>query len=281
MERELVKIYDTSLRDGLRNSGTTMTFEQKLRFAQQLEQLNVDAIEIGYGGPSQIESMSRLAEVVTGPVVFGLSRVNLKDIQRVLQGVERAKKPGVNVFSPVSDDFLRRAKKSRQQAIAATVAGVAYAKQYTDHVIFSAQDGSRADPTYLIEIFTAVIETGATVVSIADSVSYAVPTQFGQLCDFICTHLPERNRATVSVHCHNELGLAVANSLAAIENGARQVECTVNGIGEGEGNTPLQGVVNALKVREDVFASVRTGITYEQLLTTSQLLTEIEGAVGS
>jgi 2-isopropylmalate synthase len=281
MERELVKIYDTSLRDGLRNSGIPMTLEQKLRFAQQLERLNVDAIEIGYGGPSQIEAMSRIAATLTNPIVFGLSRVNLKDVQRVLQGVERAKKPGVNIFSPVSDDFLQRAKKSRQQALDAAVAGVSYAKQYTDHVTFSAQDGSRADPAYLVAIFTAVIEVGATVVSIADSVSYAVPVQFGQLCDFVRTHLPDGNRTTVSVHCHNELGLAVANSLAAIENGARQVECTVNGIGEGAGNTPLQGVVNALKAREDVFASVRTGIAHGQLAATSQLLTEIEGAVGN
>lgn len=279
MEREQVKIYDTSLRDGLRNSGISMTLEQKLSFARQLEQLKVDAIEIGYGGPSQIETLSRLAELLAGPVVFGLSRVNVKDVDRVLQGVQQAKNPGVNIFSPVSDDFLRRAKKSRQQAIDASAAGVAYARQHVDHVTFSAQDASRADPGYLAEIFAAVIAAGATTVSIADSMSYAVPQQFGQLCDFVRARTANGNKVTLSVHCHNELGLAVANSLAAIENGARQVECTVNGIGEGEGNTPLQGVVNALRLRDDVFTSVTTGIAYEQLTATSRLLAEIKDGV--
>ena len=278
MEREQVKIYDTSLRDGLRNSGIGMTLEQKLSFARQLEQLNVDAVEIGYGGPSQIATMGELAKSLTNPVVFGLSRVNLKDVERVLQGVQHAKKPGVNIFSPVSDDFLRRAKKSRQQAIDASAAGVEYARQHVDHVTFSAQDASRADPAYLVEIFAAVIAAGATVVSIADSMSYAVPRQFGHLCDFVRTQTVNGNKVTLSVHCHNELGLAVANSLAAIEHGARQVECTVNGIGEGEGNTPLQGVVNVLKVRDDVFTSVTTAIAYEQLEATSHLLAEIAGA---
>ncbi len=279
MDREQVKIYDTSLRDGLRNSGISMTLEQKLSFARQLEQLHVDAIEIGYGGPSQIETLSRLAESLTGPVVFGLARVNLKDVDRVLQGVQQAQNPGVNIFSPVSDDFLRRAKKSRQQALDASAAGVAYARQHVDHVTFSAQDASRADPEYLAEIFAAVIVAGATVVSIADSMSYAVPRQFGQLCDSVRAWITSGNKVTLSVHCHNELGLAVANSLAAIENGARQVECTVNGIGEGEGNTPLQGVVNALRLRDDVFASVTTGIAYEQLTATSRLLAETRDGV--
>ncbi len=275
MERELVKIYDTSLRDGLRNSGISMTLEQKLRFAQQLERLQVDAIEIGYGSPSQVEAMSRLSQSLTGPVVFGLSRVNLKDIQRVLQGVEHAKKPGVNIFSPVSDSFLQKAKKGRQQAVEASVKAVAYAKQYVDYVAFSAQDATRADLAYLVEIFAAVITAGATVVSLADTVSYAVPAPFGQLCHAIRTRVPNGGKVTWSVHCHNELGLAVANSLAAIENGIRQVECTVDGIGEGEGNTRMQGVVTTLKVHEDFFSSVRTGIVYDQLARTSRLLSEI------
>ena len=159
----------------------------------------------------------------------------------------------------------------------ASVAAVAYAKQHVDHVAFSAQDASRADPAYLVEIFAGVIEAGATALSLADSVSYAVPAQFGQLCRFVRTQVPDGDTITWSVHCHNELGLAVANSLAAIENGVRQVECTVDGIGEGEGNTPLRGVVNALRVREDVFTAVKTGIAFEQLAATSRLLSEIAG----
>ena len=275
MQREAVKIYDTTLRDGLRNSGITMTLEQKLAFARQLEQLNVDAIEIGYGGPSQIETMKQLAQAVTAPVVYGLSRVNIKDVDRVLESVEHAKKPGVNIFSPVSDDFLRRAKRTRQQAVENTSKAIAYARQHVDHVVFATQDASRADPAFLVEICNAVIAAGATAVSIADSVSYAVPEQFGKLCQFVRTSTNGYEKATWSVHCHNEIGLAVANSLAAVESGIRQVECTINGAGEGAGNTPLQPVVAALQKREDVFSAVTTTINHDQLPVTGRMLADI------
>ncbi len=274
MDREKVQIYDTSLRDGLRNSGVTMTLAHKLRFARHLEQLHIDAIEVGYGGPSQIEIMQRLAEALTGPVVYGLTRVNIKDIQRVLDGIGRATQPGVNIFSPTSNDFLKKAKKSWQQAIDAVAAAIAYAKQYVDHITFSAQDGSRADPVLLVRIFNAAIEAGATVLSLADTVSYAVPSQFGPLCQFLRSQVKNSNSVTWSVHCHNETGLAVANSLAAIENGVRQVECTVDGIGEGAGNTSLQLLVNALRTRPDVFKTVTTAIAAEHFPEASQMLRE-------
>jgi 2-isopropylmalate synthase len=275
MERETVQVFDTSLRDGLRNSGITMTLEQKLQFVQQLEQLNVDVIEIGYGGPSQIETMRRLAEAVTNPVVVGLARVNLKDVRRVLEGVASARKPGINVFIPASDVFLTKAKLTRQQAVDATVKAVSYAKQHLDHVEVSAQDAARADPGYLVVLFRAVVEAGATVLSIPDSTSYAVPQQFGPLCAFLRQQVPISHAGIWSVHCHNELGLAVANSLAAIEHGVRRVECTVNGIGEGAGNTPLHRVLNALRTRDDVFTAVTTNIAFEQLPATSRMLSEI------
>lgn len=279
MGREVVKIYDTSLRDGLRNSDITMNLEQKLRFARQLEHLKVDAIEVGYGGPSQIETMQTLAEAITGPIVYGLSRVNLKDVDRIIAGVGRAKTPGVNIFSPTSDDFLTRAKKTGQQAIDDTAAAVTHAKKHVDHITFSAQDASRADPTWLVKICTAAIEAGATTISIADTMSYAVPLQFGPWCQFLRSQVENSTKVTWSVHCHNEIGLAVANSLAAIENGFRQVECTVNGIGEGAGNTSLQLTVNALRSRADVFQNVTTAIVVEHLPTAGQLLTEIREAV--
>jgi 2-isopropylmalate synthase len=274
MAREHVKFYDTSLRDGLRNSGVTMTLAQKLQFARQLEQLKVDAIEVGYGGPSQLETLHQLAALIDGPIAFGLSRVNLKDVDRVLQSLQTAKKPGVNIFHPVSDDFLHRAKKSRQQAIDVSVAAVTHARQQVDHVIFSAQDASRADLAYLSDICGAVIAAGATCISIADSVSFAVPAQFGQFCHGVRTRTAGGDRVTWSVHCHNEIGLAVANSLAAIENGFRQVECTVDGIGEGQGNTRLQSVVNTLTQRADVYSSVTTTVAVEQCAVASQLLAE-------
>ncbi|HXG20310.1 MAG TPA: hypothetical protein VNN62_14700 [Methylomirabilota bacterium] len=274
MERERVTIYDTSLRDGLRNSGVTMTVEQKLRFARQLEQLNVDAIEVGYGGPSQIEIMRTLAEAISDPVVYGLARVNIKDVERVLESVERAKAPGVNIFSPTSNEFLKKAKKTWQQAIDSTAAAVAYAKQHVDHIMFSAQDASRADPVLLVRICNAAIEAGATTISIADSVSYAVPSQFGSLCQFLRSHVVNSGQVTWSVHCHNEIGLAVANSLAAIENGFRQVECTVDGIGEGAGNTSLQLIVSALGARPDVFKTVMIAVAVEHFPVASQLVKE-------
>jgi 2-isopropylmalate synthase len=278
MEREVVQIYDTSLRDGLRNSGISMNLEQKLRFARQLEQLNIDAIEIGYGGPSQIDTMQKLATVITGPIVYGLSRVNLKDVDRVVEGVGRAKTPGVNIFSPTSNDFLKKAKKTWQQAIDDVATAVMHAKKHVDHITFSAQDASRADPVLLVRIFNAAIEAGATTVSIADSVSYAVPSQFGPLCQSLRSQVVNSAKVAWSVHCHNEIGLAVANSLAAIENGVRQVECTVDGIGEGQGNTSLQLIVNALQSRADVFKTVATAIATEYFPLTSQLLTEIREA---
>jgi 2-isopropylmalate synthase len=277
MEREVVKIFDTTLRDGLHNSGVTASLEDKLRFLQQLERLNVDAIEIGYGSPTQVELMRQLAESVTTPIVLGLSRVHLKDVRRVLQGVEQAKKPGINIFIPTSDSFLKKSSMSSQQALDAIVKAVAYAKQYLQHIQVSAQDASRADPAYLVELFAAVIEAGASVLSIADSTSYAVPQQFGQLCNYVHTHVAGGNTVTWSVHCHNDLGLAVANSLAAIENGVRQVEGTINGIGERAGNTALEEVIMVLKIRADVFSSATTHIATDQLIPTSQMLAQLAG----
>ncbi len=281
MEREVVKIFDTTLRDGLRNSGVTASLEDKLQFMQQLERLNVDAIEVGYGGPTQVESMRRLAESVTGSVVLGLSRVNLKDVRRVLQGVEHAKKPGINIFIPASDSFLKNSTMSRQQALDAVVKAVAYVRQYLNHIQVSAQDASRADPAYLVELFAAVVAAGATVLSIADSTSYALPQQFSQLCNYVRTQVPGGNTVTWSVHCHNDLGLAVANSLVAIENGIRQVEGTINGIGERAGNTALEEVIMVLKTRADVFSPATTHIATEQLIPTSQLLSQFTGILVS
>jgi 2-isopropylmalate synthase len=254
-----------------------MSTEQKIAFAQQLERLNVDAIEIGYGGPSQVETMKQIAQAVTEPVVYGLSRVNIKDVDRILESVAYARKPGVNIFHPVSDDFLRRAKRTRQQAIDDTAKAIAYARRHVDHVVFATQDASRADPTFLAEMCNAVIAAGAATISVADTVSYALPQQFGELCALLRANTVGGEKVTWSVHCHNDLGLAVANSLAAVERGVRQVECTVNGAGEGAGNTPLQPVIAALQKRSDVFAAVTTNINYDQLPVTGKMLAEIAG----
>ncbi len=272
MEQRTVKILDTTLRDGLRNSGITMRLEQKVLFARQLERLAVDVIEIGYGGPEEVEPMRELAAAVTHPVVLGLSRVNLKDVARVLRGVEPARKPGINIFSPTSDTFLRKSATSRPQALEASVKAVAYAKQHLDHVQFSAQDASRSEPDYLAEVLAAVASAGATVLCITDTMSHALPEEFGGLCDHLRARVPGGDAVTWSVHCHNDLGLGVANCLAAIEHGARQAECTVNGVGERSGNTPLGQLVNALRVRQDAFGALRTNVSFDHLAATAALL---------
>jgi 2-isopropylmalate synthase len=272
MEQRTVKILDTTLRDGLRNSGITMRLEQKLLFARQLERLAVDVIEIGYGGPEEVEPMRELAAAVTHPVVLGLSRVNLKDVARVLRGVEPARRPGINIFAPTSDAFLRKSETSRVQALEASAKAVAYARQHLDHVQFSAQDASRSEPGYLVEVLGAVAAAGATVLCITDTLSHALPEEFGGLCDHLRARVPGGDAVTWSVHCHNDLGLGVANCLAAIAHGARQAECTVNGVGERSGNTPLGQLVNALRVRQDAFGPLRTNVSFDQLAATAALL---------
>jgi 2-isopropylmalate synthase len=249
-----------------------MRLERKIVFAQQLERLGVDVIEIGYGGPEQVEPMRELAGAVSRPVVLGLSRVNLKDVDRVLRGVEPAERPGINIFAPTSDDFLRRSGTTRPQALAASVKAVGHAQQHVAHVQFSAQDASRSEPGYLVEVFGAVAAAGATVLCITDTTSHALPEEFGRLCGHLRTGVPGGDAVTWSVHCHNELGLGIANCLAAIERGVRQVECTVNGVGEGAGNTPLGQLVNALRARPDALGSLRTNVWFDQLEATGALL---------
>lgn len=277
MGEQVVTILDTTLRDGLRNSGLTMELPQRVRFARQLERLAVDVIEIGYGGPSEVEPMRAIAAAVRAPVVVGLARAKHKDVSRVLRGVEAARHPGINIFSPTSDAFLGSAAISRREALDASVRAVGWARQYVDHVQFSAQDASRSDPEYLIEVFGAVLAAGASVLCVTDTVSHAQPGEFGALCGAMRTRVPGGARATWSVHCHNDLGLGVANCLAAVEQGVRQVECTVNGVGERRGNTPLQQVVSALHARQDASSPLRTNVCRAHLPATSALLDELSG----
>lgn len=277
MTETVVKIYDTTLRDGLRNSGAILSLEQKVQVARQLEVLRVDAIEVGYGGPSQVEPMQAIAQAVSEPVVFGLSRVNLKDVRRVLQGVKPARKPGINVFIPTSDIFLDKMALSRQQALDAIGKAVEYARQYLDCIVVSAQDAARSDPDYLVEVCQAVVAAGAATLSLADTTGQAVPHQFGLFCSTIRKRVAGGDAVTWSVHCHNDLGLGLANSLAAVGHGVRQVECTLNGIGERAGNTPLEEVVTALTARADAFSGLSTNVVTEQLAPSSRLLAQLTG----
>jgi len=282
MERQVVKIFDTTLRDGEQSPGTTMNIEEKVMVARQLEKLNVDVIEAGFAASSDgdFESVRRISELVTSPIVLSLSRTKEADVARAIKAVEKAKHPGIHIFIATSDIHLKhKLMMSRQEALDAAVWAVSYAKKYLDYIEFSAEDASRTDLQYLVQIFGEAIKVGAVTVNVPDTVGYAIPYQYGALFKFLRENVPGGKTVTWSAHCHNDLGLAVANSLAAIENGARQVECTINGIGERAGNTSMEEVVMALKTREDVFAAVKTNIISEQIYPASQLLSQITGLI--
>jgi 2-isopropylmalate synthase len=271
MAPEKIQIFDTTLRDGLRNSGIAMSLDDRIHFAHELERLHVDVIEIGFGGPREVEPMRQIAAAVTQPVVVGLSRVVLKDVDRALRGVETSKRPGINLFSPSSDVFLGKSETSRERALHTSARAVRHAKEHVPYVQFTAQDATRSDPLYLAELFAAAVAAGANVLSIADTVSHATPAAFGALC--VDQHARLGARVTWSVHCHNDRGLAVANCLAAVESGVRQLECTISGVGERAGNTPLQGVLEAL-------GAERTGIANDLLSQTAVRLREGSRAAG-
>jgi len=275
MEREIVTILDTTLRDGLRNSGVTMTLEEKLRVARWLEEIGASVIEAGFGGPRQIESMRQIATAVSAPIVTGISRVNLKDVRRVIEAVKAARRPGINIFVPTSDAFLGKIDGARERALDSAITAIRYAKDYLEYVEFSVQDATRSDRGFLVTVFSAAIEAGASVLGVADTVGHALPEEFGALLRHLRETVPRGKDVIWSVHCHNELGLAVANSLAAIAGGARQVECTIDGIGERAGNTPMQSVVRALHERADAFATVKPGVRFAQVAAAAKLLPAI------
>ena len=280
MEREVVKIFDTTLRDGEQSPGATMNIEEKILIARQLEKLNVDVIEAGFAASSEgdFESVRRVAELVSRPIVLSLARTKEDDIRKAIRAVEKAKHPGVHIFIATSDIHLKhKLMMSRQEALDAAVWAVGYAKKHLDYVEFSAEDASRTDLQYLAQIFGEAIKAGAVTINVPDTVGYAIPHQYGALFKFLRENVPGGNKVTWSAHCHNDLGLAVANSLAAIENGARQVECTINGIGERAGNTSMEEVVMAIKTRGDVFANVTTNVVSEQIYPSSQLLSQVTG----
>lgn len=276
---ESVKIFDTTLRDGEQSPGFSMNVAEKIRVAKKLETLGVDIIEAGFPVASQgdFEAVQAIASEITETFVAGLARANLNDIDRAWEAVKGAARPMIHTFISSSDIHLEhQLRKSRDETLELAVKAVKHAKSYTDVVEFSAMDATRSDRTYLAEMIGEAIDAGATTVNIPDTVGYAVPGEFGDLIRYLMENVPNIGKAVVSVHCHNDLGLAVANSLAAIRNGARQVECTINGIGERAGNTALEEVVMALKVRKDLIG-LDTGVRTEQIYSTSRLISSITG----
>lgn len=279
VESSRVRIFDTTLRDGEQSPGASMNMEEKVVIARQLEKLGVDVIEAGFAASSDgdFESVVRVAEEVTQPVVMSLARAREADIQRALKAVEGAKHPGIHIFIATSDIHMKhKLRMSRSEVLDATGWAVGYAKKHIETIEFSAEDASRSDRDFLAQVFGEAVRAGATTLNVPDTTGYAIPSEFGSLVQYLVEHTEGAERACWSAHCHNDLGLAVANSLAAVANGARQVECTINGIGERAGNTSLEEVVMALKTRRNLFG-LDTSVITEQIYPTSRLLSQITG----
>ena len=274
-----VFIFDTTLRDGEQSPGASMNPDEKIRIARQLEKLGVDIIEAGFPVASEgdFASVRQIAREIRGCGIAALARANAADIDRAWEAVAEAVSPRIHTFISSSDIHLRhQLHKSREQVLREAVAAVAHARNYTQNVEFSPMDATRSDRDYLCAMVEAVIAAGATTVNIPDTVGYAVPDEFGDLIATLFRRVKNIRRAVISVHCHNDLGLATANALAALRNGARQVECTINGIGERAGNSAMEEVVMAIKTRKDLF-DLWTGIRTEYIHQTSRLLTQITG----
>jgi 2-isopropylmalate synthase len=273
----VIKIFDTTLRDGEQSPGASMNVEEKIQIARQLVRLGVDVIEAGFpiASPGDFEAVKRIANEVQGAVIAGLARAKEEDIKRAWEAVRDASKRRIHTFHSTSDIHLKyQFRVSREEALKRSVEMVAYARSLVDDVEFSPMDATRTDIPYLIEVVEAVIEAGASTVNIPDTVGYTAPAEFGSLIRQIKERIGER--AVISVHCHNDLGMSVANSLAAILNGAGQVECTVNGIGERAGNCSMEEVVMNLVTRKD-FYKAKTNIRTKEIIRTSRLLTRITG----
>ncbi len=279
MKLDKVIVFDTTLRDGEQAAGGSLNIQEKLEIARQLEKLGVDVIEAGFPvtSPGDFEAVRLISGELRQPVVCVLTHANLEAIDQSWEAVKGAKRPRIHIVLSSSDIHLfYQLKKSREEILEMSRATVAHARRLCDDVEFSAMDASRTDPEYIYRILEAVITAGATTVNIPDTVGYAMPEQFGALIRSVFEKVPNIHRAVVSVHCHNDLGLAVANSLEALKQGARQVEGTINGIGERAGNASLEEIIMALKTRQDYF-NLTTGIDTTQIYKTSRLVSELTG----
>jgi len=274
-----VIIFDTTLRDGEQAAGATLNIQEKLEIARQLEKLGVDVIEAGFPVNSQAEfdAVSQIAREVRTPAICGLARAVPADIDAAWEALKEASHPRIHVFLSSSDVHLvYQLKKSREEILEMTRKMVARARQYCDDIEFSPMDASRTEPEYVCRMVEAAIDAGATTINIPDTVGYAMPDEFGSLIETIFKNVPNVGKAVISVHCHNDLGLAVANSLEALNRGARQIECTINGIGERAGNASLEEIVMSIKTRQD-FYDLTTGINTEQIYKTSRLVSDLTG----
>ena len=276
---DVVRVFDTTLRDGEQSPGFSMNTEEKVRMARQLALLGVDVIEAGFPIASQgdLEAVRRVAQEVREVPIAALARAKKEDVRAAIEALEPAAEPRLHVFLATSDLHLRvKLNMTREQVLEAIDAMVRLARQHVAGVEFSAEDAGRTDIDFLCRVCRAAIDAGANVLNLPDTVGYAVPEEYGEMFRRVREYLGDPPGVTLSAHCHDDLGMAVANSLAAVRAGVRQIECTINGIGERAGNASLEEVVVALAVRKESFG-VTTGIRLKELFTTSRLLSEITG----
>jgi 2-isopropylmalate synthase len=277
----MIRIFDTTLRDGEQSPGASMNVEEKIMIAKQLARLNVDIIEAGfaYSSPGDFEAVRRIANEVEGPTICSLARARPEDIDRAWDALKGAPKVRIHTFLSTSDIHLKHQfRMTREEALKRAVDMVQRARGFVEDVEFSPMDASRSEPSYLCDVVQAVIDAGAGTVNIPDTVGYTTPQEFGRLIRTIRERVKNIDRAVISVHCHNDLGLAVANALAAVADGAGQVECTINGIGERAGNASLEEVVMGLRTRKDSYGA-DTAIVTEEISKTSRLVSKITGMV--
>ena len=279
VEQERITIFDTTLRDGEQAAGAGLNWEEKLEIARQLERLGVDVIEAGFpaSSPGNLETVQRIAREVRAPVIAGLARCIPGDIDAAWEAVQVADKPRIHVFISSSDIHLtHQLRKSPEEVMEQAITSVERAKSYCDNVEFSPMDATRTDWDFIYRLVTEAINAGATTINIPDTVGYAIPDEFGRLIAGVFENVKNISNATISVHCHNDLGLASANSIAAVQNGARQVEVCVNGIGERAGNASLEEVVMAIHTREDLLGFT-TGVDTTQIYRASRMVSDYTG----
>ena len=279
MDQDKVIVFDTTLRDGEQSAGIGMTGEEKLEIARQLARLRVDVIEAGFAAssPGDFQAVKTIAHEVKGPGIASLARAHPSDVDQAWEALKGGENPRIHVFLSTSDiHIMHQLRKNREEVMEMAISMVARAKKYCDNVEFSPMDATRTTPEYLFQLLESVINAGATTVNIADTVGYAIPSQFSQLIMDIQENVPNIHKAVLSVHCHNDLGLSVANSIAAIQAGARQVEGCINGIGERAGNASLEEIIMALHTRQD-FLNVTTDVDTTQIYPTSRMVSRITG----
>ncbi|ADQ07873.1 2-isopropylmalate synthase [Caldicellulosiruptor hydrothermalis 108] len=279
MGKRVIKIFDTTLRDGEQTPGVSLNVNEKLEIAKQLEKLKVDVIEAGFAiaSPGDFEAIKVISENIKDAVIVSLARAVEKDIDRAYEALKNAQAPRIHTFIATSDIHMKyKLKMTEDEVLERAVAMVKYAKKYVSDVEFSCEDATRSRIEFLIKVFDAVIKAGATVINIPDTVGYTTPEEMKRIIRAIKENIPDIDKVQISVHCHNDLGLAVANSLAAVEEGVHQVECTINGLGERAGNAALEEIVMALKTRKD-FYDVDVLIDTTQIYRTSKLVSSLTG----